>query len=52
MARASTDIQIEWLQERDDINSTETLIAFERKFFLSRKRALTTINYFLGEQAC
>ena len=43
MARASTDLQIEWLQGKD-LNSTETLIALERKFFLGRKTALALIN--------
>lgn len=43
MARASTDKQSEWLSNREDIHSTETLIEFERKFFLSRKRALEII---------
>jgi hypothetical protein len=43
MARASTEQQSEWLSNRDDIHSTETLIEFERKFFLPRKRALEII---------
>lgn len=42
MARASTDDQIKWLAGRD-LDSTETLIALERKFFLPRKQALKII---------
>ena len=43
MARASTEQQSEWLSNREDIHSSETLIEFERKFFLPRKRALEII---------
>ena len=45
MARASTDHQHEWLKGRD-LNSSETLIGLERKFFLPRKQALKIIEEF------
>ena len=48
MARAATDHQIEWLLERKakgyDLQSSETIIAFERKFFLPHKQALKIID--------
>jgi len=43
MARGSTDHQIEWLQGKD-LNSSETIIGLERKFFLGRKQAQTIID--------
>lgn len=43
MARASTDHQYEWLKGRD-LDSTETLLGLERKFFLPRKQALKIIE--------
>lgn len=43
MARASTDHQLEWLAGRD-LDSTETLLGLERKFFLPRKQALNIIE--------
>lgn len=43
MARASTDHQIEWLKGKD-LNSSETIIGLERKFFLGRKQAQTIID--------
>ena len=43
MARASTDHQLEWLKGRD-LDSTETLLGLERKFFLPRKQALKIIE--------
>jgi len=45
MARASTEQQHEWLAGRD-LDSTETLLGLERKFFLPRKQALKIIEDF------
>lgn len=45
MLRTSTELQHDWLYSRD-LDSSETLIGFERKFFLPRKQALTIIEDF------
>jgi len=47
MARASTEQQIKWLQNcRTPLDSNETIIAFERKFFLPRLAAQAIIDRF------
>jgi hypothetical protein len=45
MLRASTDLHHDWLYYRD-LDSIETLIGLERKFFLPRKQALQIIEDF------
>jgi len=44
LKRSDTEAQIAWLQKREDINSFETLITLERKFFIGRKTALKLID--------
>ena len=45
MLRASTELHHDWLYGRD-LDSSETLIGLERKFFLPRKQALQIIEDF------
>ena len=45
--RANINAQTRFLQERDDLNSSETIIAFERKFFMGRRQSQQFIDTYI-----